>query len=365
MCLQSECDLFGEIYCRRCGSIAHEAKDHQFDIDSDLVKAVSFEIIGANMKKGGAVVKGTFGALEEQQYGQIRQYYSAALSGVAGVALSGVSGASNLLSAFNSASTGTSGIMATVTDCGLTAAAHALGAAGIGSGVMFGFELVYHSYRFWKGEIATWKEYGYHIAKGLAASGGMFLGNWSGVVIGATIGALGGPIGAIIGGVVGGIIGGIIGAKCAKSAFEKIWSDDFIHDEQKQRAETIKKALALFGTLDIHDINDKTKFNEARLKKKFRELARIYHPDKNGGSPESHAQFAEISAALGVLLALLEKKNKPKIIKKFEAVKAIAYKNDVKKLRQLLATERLRFVANIFEKWHKKYTIQRISTMRE
>ena len=45
----------------------------------------------------------------------------------------------------------------------------------------------------------------------------------------------------------------------------------------------------------------------------------MYHPDKNGGSPESHAKFAEINAALGVLLALLENKNE-KVVKKNEQV---------------------------------------------
>ena len=128
---------------------------------------------------------------------------------------------------------------------------------------MLGFEIVLHSYRFWKGDITSWKEYGYHLARGVAASAGMGIGNWVGCTTGMVIGTvLGGPVGAIVGAIVGGIVGGIIGAACARKAFEQAWSDDFIYDEQKQRSELITKALALF---DILDPNDKDKFNKKRL----------------------------------------------------------------------------------------------------
>eukprot|EP01084_Bolivina_argentea_P306347 529376_1 len=116
--------------------------------------------------------------------------------------------ASMALRAVNDASTGTSAIMGTVADSTLSIGAQALGAAGIGSGVMLGFEVVLHSYRFWNGDIETWKEYNYCLASGLSASLGMGIGNWGGTVIGASIGSLGGPIGALIGGIIGGILGG-------------------------------------------------------------------------------------------------------------------------------------------------------------
>eukprot|EP01084_Bolivina_argentea_P306348 529378_1 len=332
MCIRDNCEVFGELYCDRCGQIAHENMHHKFDTASKHVQPLSFELITSNIKKGNLAVSGTVGTYEEQKHGEIRQYFA-------------------------------SSVGVTVVQGVFQIATHSF-AGGVGAGVMLVSEIAYHSYRFYKGEITSWKEYAYHVAKGVTAAAASGLGSWGGIAAGAAIGTLvGGPVGAIIGGIVGGIIGGIIGVKCGRSAFEKVWSDDFIHDEQKQRTEMIKKSLFLFGIVDIDDINNEKIFNEKRIKKKYYELAKIYHPDKNGGSPESHAKFAEISAALGVLLALLENKNKKKVVKKVVGVQAITYQKGVRNLIQILKTQQLMFIVDIFNKWKKEYTIHAILQM--
>ena len=50
MCIKDDCESFGEIYCERCGKIAHEKNDHNFNTKADHVKAVSLSIIKSNIK---------------------------------------------------------------------------------------------------------------------------------------------------------------------------------------------------------------------------------------------------------------------------------------------------------------------------
>eukprot|EP01083_Nonionella_stella_P225463 801545_1 len=67
MCIKDDCDIFGEIHCGRCGKIVHENMDHQFDIKSDHVKPVSFDMMKSNITKGNLAVVGTVGNYEEKK----------------------------------------------------------------------------------------------------------------------------------------------------------------------------------------------------------------------------------------------------------------------------------------------------------
>ena len=153
------------------------------------------------------------------------------------------------------------------------------------------------------------KEYGYHVFKGISAAAGMGLGNWGGGSLGTVVGgALGGPLGALIGGIIGGIVGGIIGTECGRKAFDALFEDKFgIEVEQAKQATLIKDALLLFGYVSVDDIDNEKIFNKKELQKRYRERAKIYHPDKPTGSHES---FHTLNASLGCLLSLLQKDGK-------------------------------------------------------
>eukprot|EP01083_Nonionella_stella_P304653 1059576_1 len=99
---------------------------------------------------------------------------------------------------------------------------------------MAGYEVVLHSYRFWNGDIETWKEYNYCLASGLSASLGMGIGNWGGTVIGASIGSLGGPIGALIGSIIGGILGGANDSPIVLITFENYCKNYFRYKDNRE-----------------------------------------------------------------------------------------------------------------------------------
>ena len=172
-------------------------------------------------------------------------------------------------------------------------------------------EVIYHTIRYCRGEIESKKEYGYHISKGIAAAVGMGLGNWGGGSLGTVVGGvLGGPLGAFILGIIGGVVGGIIGTETGRKTFDALFEDKFgIEVEQAQQATLIKDALLLFGYANVDVIDNEEIFNKKKLEKKYRELAKMYHPDTKTGS---HALFHTLNASLGCLLSLLQEDGKVK-----------------------------------------------------
>ena len=75
--------------------------------------------------------------------------------------------------------------------------------------------------------------------------------------------------------------------------------------------------------MSVNDLKDETKFNKRIISRQYREFAKIYHPDRDGGS---ESKFREIHTYYGILLAVLENNNKNEDIKKkgIELIKAIA-----------------------------------------
>eukprot|EP01083_Nonionella_stella_P304192 1056089_1 len=208
------------------------------------------------------------------------------------------------------------------------------------------------------GDIETLDEYKYHIKRGLSASAGMGIGNWGGTVAGATLGSIGGPIGAIIGGILGGLLGGILGAKAGRKLFENHSPDDFIYREQRRRDEENRAALRLFGWLDVNVIADPEKFNEKEIQKRYRRLAKQYHPDRNGGTPESHANFHTLNASLGCLMALLAKKNKKEVIKKMRQIPAISYLKNIERAKRVLREKRLLYIVTMCHQYDVDLTLE-------
>eukprot|EP01083_Nonionella_stella_P221616 791598_1 len=344
MCTNKSCSKLGDIFCRDCGQLSHRSKDHSFEIEDDHIKVVDSSVIQEHINNGLEIVK-TALALYNDKKKEIRRTFTQA--GVGTVATMGTL-SSGLVLGFIYFSAGM------------------VGFAGAYGGVYIaGLETIIQTRRFMKGEIKTWKEYGYHMAKGWTAAGGCSLCGMAGAYVGAAIGLIGGPIGGIIGAVIGGIAGGVIGAKLSRSAFESCFPDDKFENEQIGRREMIMDSLKLFGFSNIKDIKNPEIFNTVELKKIYRTLARRYHPDRNAGSDESKQKFQEVNAALGVLLCLLEKKDKGYVIETMTEIKAIKWKREIEELRQLLVESKLMYIVYICNERDKRATLEKISKYRK
>lgn len=213
------------------------------------------------------------------------------------------------------------------TDTAFEAAQWGAEGAAIGAAAMCAVEMLYHTMRYCRGDIASFKEYGYHVFKGVSASVGMGLGNWGGGSLGATVGAAFGPLGAVIGGIIGGIAGGLLGAHVGRETFDQTFGSLFdVDEEQNNRARLIEKALSLFGYAGADDMENEEIFNVKEIKKRYRKLAKQYHPDKNKNSPESVAKMHTINASLGCLLSVLQSKDKKQVVKRVQEIqKAITW----------------------------------------
>ena len=50
-CTLEDCDQHGEVYCKRCGTIAHQhIDDHKFDIDADHIKECRLDLIESKIE---------------------------------------------------------------------------------------------------------------------------------------------------------------------------------------------------------------------------------------------------------------------------------------------------------------------------
>eukprot|EP01084_Bolivina_argentea_P170547 295524_1 len=372
MCVMQNCSKYGEPLCEDCGISAHKRKNHKFILTQDHIKPINLTVMQQNINNGSVIMQQTFAP----------QHNIKAESERAKIAISTASLANPMIIAAHASHTyafynGNSilswlnwinqpdTMKATIQELTNNPLLSQQQLAGVGAVLIAAQETIIHTRRFMNGDIATYKEYGYHMAKGLAGTIGYALANATAVSYGVTYGTLiGGPIGGIIGGIVCGLFGGIAGVKTGRWVFDQVWSDDFIRNKQNGREQMIRDSLKLFGILDIKDIENREIFNQRELKKTYRSLAKRYHPDKNGGTPESHAKFHEINAALGVLLSILQRKNKKKLIKKLTEIRAIKWKNDVQRLGQILKEEKLLYIVDICTKWNKNITIEFLSKMR-
>ena len=77
---------------------------------------------------------------------------------------------------------------------------------------------------------------------------------------------------------------------------------DLFKTDQQRREEAIKEALTYFQ-FNQSDVRDASKFNKKILVQRYRTLARLTHPDVQGGSAES---FLQLQLHYGRLLPLYE-----------------------------------------------------------
>ena len=76
-----------------------------------------------------------------------------------------------------------------------------------------------------RGDIESWKEYGWYCSRSIASASASGLTCWGGCNLGAAVGTTFGPAGTIAGAIIGGLIGSILGGTISSKAFERIWSN--------------------------------------------------------------------------------------------------------------------------------------------
>ena len=76
------------------------------------------------------------------------------------------------------------------------------------------------------------------------------------------------------------------------------------------------QALNMFG-IEKKSLNDPKIFNHRNINRKYKYLAKIYHPDRVDGN---EGKFRELCANYGILLAMLDSDQKEEAIKMIKAI---------------------------------------------
>ena len=104
------------------------------------------------------------------------------------------------------------------------------------------------------------------------------------------------------------ILGAYVGVKASDSLCEKlingVFSKFFGVESEEIKEKQIAQAFLYFqfNKNEIKTFKQNVKANKKILQSKYRNYARLYHPDRNGGSS---AKFAELQMNYGILRAVL------------------------------------------------------------
>ena len=118
---------------------------------------------------------------------------------------------------------------------------------------------------------------------------------------GAAVGAVA-VIASIFGAMAGIKIGNSICESIVNFLFEKVFG--VVSDKKEKEAQIAQAFLYFqFNKGEIKTFKQNIDSNKKKLQSKYRNYARLYHPDRNGGSPE---KFAELQMNYGILRAVLD-----------------------------------------------------------
>jgi len=148
----------------------------------------------------------------------------------------------------------------------------------------FGYEF-YKNIKQWKNNQISAKR----CAKNIVDEAGELIGNCFGGAVGATYGAsagaIFGPVGFVVGGVAGGVLGSLMGADLFRNWFAKK-TEEILSCPADIAVERAYDFFGLSPTCSKADIN-----------KRYKELSKIYHPDK-GGDQEKFVELQTHHALL-------------------------------------------------------------------
>ena len=109
-----------------------------------------------------------------------------------------------------------------------------------------------------------------------------------------------GPVGVAIGVLVGAIVGAACGI-AVKYGYKK-----YLEKKHELQNKLVKEALKFFFNDENYDVEDKEKFNDKILRKTYRRLALIYHPERPDGDNEG---WLKLSSYYGILTAIWDEMN--------------------------------------------------------
>eukprot|EP01084_Bolivina_argentea_P218011 370045_1 len=189
---------------------------------------------------------------------------------------------------------------------------------GVGATIVVSLvEMGVNAYRWKTGQISGLEFFrlgGKTIVRNASAFGGMV----GGAKLGAVIGSASCPgLGTACGIVLGALFGALLG-KAAEVLYDHYLPDG----EEAGRRQAVREAIQYFH-FQREDIDNRSKFNERELKKRFKEFSLLHHPDRSGGSTH---EWLVMSTHYGILRGLLEENNDK--IKKKIAKRALAITHD-------------------------------------
>lgn len=170
----------------------------------------------------------------------------------------------------------------------------------IGTVAVFTVQTVYHTYRYFRGDI-TWQQLAKYTvvnaASGLAGVGGGVVGGVSGALIGSFLPGLGTLIGGIIGSIIGTVlIGG--GVQVLGTFLGNKLVNDEEHFRKAESRKQYAKALELFN-MKVADVTRES------VEKRKKILYKMYHPDKFSEAEAkqvAHEKFLAVCGAYYVIM---------------------------------------------------------------
>eukprot|EP01084_Bolivina_argentea_P155902 271662_1 len=295
ICKHLECANNCGIYCEDCSEFKHRRKAHRFHPSARYVVSVQdlYKPHQNNFKDAKKKAKIAVNITKVEKFLFHHRWSMGAMKllGTSGVTIA------------NAAVTGASTVAGhTISVLGMGSA---LGAAGavIATAVEAGF-----IWRQWKKDRITTKEACAlalisSVSNGTAVGAGVG-GAALGAKIGAAVGISGGPIGIAIG--IG--IGALLGLLC-RLALNKGF-EIYFKDKNKLEKKLVGKALKMFFDDEKYDIEDKKKFNDKILRRRYRRLALIHHPEREGGDKK---EWLRLSSYYGILTGMWEQMNEESV----------------------------------------------------
>jgi len=145
-------------------------------------------------------------------------------------------------------------------------------------------QLCSDSYKWFQGQI-NGREVGRRVVRNVTVNSTAVVGGAGGSAVGGAIGTVVFPgTGTVVGSVLGGVFGSISFGTLVNEKFEDWWRGYHI-TYVKDDNEVVNVSLQYFG-FSPNDVNDTDIVNMDSITQRYKEYAKIFHPDKGGTKEE-------------------------------------------------------------------------------